>query len=96
MPLTMELPPSALPRGRIILLFPRPREDSASKRYIIFVPPRKARFGIMKVTMPSGMRTICRLLLPEVPNSSMATFTLGSSVNRFATTQPATPPPTMT
>ena len=43
---------------------------------------------------PAGMRTSTDVFLP--PASSSATFTLGSSLKRFASTQPALPAPTMT
>src|SRR3954452_7495207 len=87
MPLIEDEPPSTLPRGQKIFLPPAPLSGSVSKHQLID--------GSAKV-LPKPRGMWIQRLVSWPPASSSTTRTLGSSVSRAASAQPAEPAPTTT
>ena len=86
MPLIDDEPPSVLPRGQGMRRPAMPSSASISKFQLNFS-------WFSSLVKPAGMSI--HIDLSRGPASSSSTLTLGSSLSRLASTQPAEPPPTM-
>src|SRR5208283_3542667 len=87
MPLIAEDPPTALPRGQKCARLAVPGQGSESNAQLK---------DLMKACTPNAPGVSTRTLRPSPPASIKATETPGSSLNRFASTAPAEPAPTIT